>query len=374
MKIGFDAKRAFFNNSGLGNYSRWFIEALTTLHPEHQYLLYKPRKDKGTYFRGLQHCKVIRPQSAYYKALPDMWRTYGMSKEIKKQGLDIFHGLSHELPVGIAKTNVKSIVTMHDAIFLRFPHLFDRTYRTIFKLKYKHALNMANGVIAISQQSKDDIVHYFGTHPDRIKVIYQGCNPIYYNKAEDALKKQIKSKYQLPDNYILYVGTIEPRKNLLGIFEALVQEGIDMPVVAIGRPTKYLDDIKRFIKHHNIESKAIFLHNLETPELPAIYQMATLFAYPSIFEGFGIPILEAMNSGTPVITSKGSCFPEVGGEAARYAKYGDTEELGQLIKSILGSSMLQSDMAIKGRQQALKFREEKVTKDLIDYYKNILTH
>nr|WP_321406976.1 glycosyltransferase family 1 protein [uncultured Carboxylicivirga sp.] len=373
MRIGFDAKRAFFNRSGLGNYSRWCIDALTKFHPDHDYFLYKLKEDKGIEFDSIKHAQTVMPGSFLHKTFRNYWRTKGVTKDIKLNNLDIYHGLSHELPIGISKTNTKSVVTMHDAIFMRFPHLYDASYRSIFKRKYKHALKIADGIIAISKQSKDDIVEYFGTDPDRIKIIYQGCNPIFYNNVSTEQIDQIKSKYLLPDDFILYVGTIEPRKNLLGIFEALVKSNIDMPVVAVGRPTQYLSKIKKFVIDNSIEDKAIFLHNVETPELPAIYQMAKLFVYPSLFEGFGIPILEALNSGTPVITTKGSCFPEVGGDAARYSEYGNSDELGDLMNSILHDSYLQNSMIEEGKKQALNFREEEVANQLIAYYKQVLS-
>ncbi len=373
MRIGFDAKRAFFNRSGLGNYSRWYIDALTKFHPENEYFLYKLKEDKGIEFEGLKHCEIISPSSTIHKVWPNFWRTKGITKDINLNGLDIFHGLSHELPIGIHKTKAASIVTMHDAIFMRFPELYDYTYRAIFKKKYSHALKYADGIVAISEQSKSDIVDYFNVDPNRIKVIYQGCNQIYYNDATIELKEKIRLKYNLPESFIFYVGTIEPRKNLLGVFEAMVQAKIDMPIVAVGRATKYLDKIKGFITKNKLENKAMFLHNVETEELPAMYQMATVFAYPSLFEGFGIPILEALNSGTPVITSKGSCFPEVGGNAAQYAQYGNTEELAEVLERVLSDSNLQNEMAVKGKQQALLFREEEVTKELLTYYSKILS-
>lgn len=372
MRIGFDAKRAFFNRSGLGNYSRWFIDALTSLHPDNEYVLYKLREGKEIDFKGLRNCEVVLPTGIIDKKLPSIWRASRMTKDIDRQKLDIYHGLSHELPTGINKTSAKSIVTMHDAIFMRFPELYDRVYRAIFKRKYAYALKHADGIVAISQQSKDDIVHYFGTNPDRIKIIYQGCNKIYYSDASSELKEQVRTKYNLPESFILYVGTIEPRKNLLGVFQALKKANIDMPVVAVGRPTAYLNTIKKFVAENKLESKAIFLHNVETEELPAMYQMATVFTYPSLFEGFGIPILESLNSGTPVITSKGSCFPEVGGNAAKYAKYGDSDELGAILKTVLSDTELQNQMAEEGKVQALKFREEQVTQELITYYQEVL--
>ncbi len=371
MKIGFDAKRAFFNRSGLGNYSRWFIDALTQFHAEHEYYLFKPKDKQGVDFEGLAKCKVVTPQN-YLKSLPSVWRSYGMVKESAFKELDIYHGLSHELPIGINKTKVKSVVTMHDAIFMRFPELFDYSYRLIFKQKYQSALDRADGIIAISEQSKSDIVKYFDTDPNRVTVIYQGCNPIYYTSADEEKKKAIKAKYNLPEEYMLYVGTIEPRKNLLGVFKALVHSNIDMPIVAVGRATKYLDEIKEFVAQNGLENRSIFLHNVETEELPALYQQAQLFVYPSLFEGFGIPILEALNSGTPVVTSKGSCFPEVGGTAAQYAEYGNTEELGETIKSILNDQELQNNMIQEGKKQALNFREETISTQLINYYKALL--
>ncbi|MCU4176727.1 glycosyltransferase family 4 protein [Carboxylicivirga sp. N1Y90] len=373
MRIGFDAKRAFFNRSGLGNYSRWYIDALTKLHPEHEYVLYKLRDEKGIDFKGLQNSEVVLPRGILDKKLPSIWRANRMTKDIDRQKLDIYHGLSHELPVGISKTKATSVVTMHDAIFMRFPELYDRIYRAIFKRKYAYALKHADGIIAISQQSKDDIVQYFGTDPDRIKIIYQGCNQIYYSDASSEIKAQVRKKYNLPESFILYVGTIEPRKNLLGVFQALAFANIDMPVVAVGRATNYLNTIKKFVTDNNLDSKAIFLHNVETEELPAMYQMATAFTYPSLFEGFGIPILESLNSGTPVITSKGSCFPEVGGAAAKYAEYGNIEELGSILKTVISDSQLREQMAQEGKQQALKFREEQVTQELLNYYQEVLS-
>lgn len=373
MRIGFDAKRAFFNRSGLGNYSRWYIDALTNLHPEHDYVLFKLREGKGVAFNGVNDCEVVLPKRTIDKKLPGLWRASRITKDIDRQKLDIYHGLSHELPRGIHKTKASSVVTMHDAIFMRFPELYDRVYRSIFRSKYNYALRHADGIIAISQQSKDDIVHYFGTDPDRIKIIYQGCNQIFYSAASNEMKEKIRVKYNLPESFILYVGTIEPRKNLLGVFQALVEANIDMPVVAVGRPTNYLNTIKKFVEDKNLDSRAIFLHNVETEELPAMYQMATVFTYPSLFEGFGIPILESLNSGTPVITSKGSCFPEVGGAAAKYAEYGNSEELGSILKTVVNDSELQKEMSAKGKQQALKFREEQVTKELLSYYQEVIS-
>ena len=368
MRIGYDAKRAFFNTSGLGNYSRSLISNLSTYAPENEYVLFKNKESKGVSFDIKNNISVVTPTSTIYKNFDSLWRSYGMSQDIKNNKLDIYHGLSHELPIGIRKTGVKSVVTMHDVIFLRYPELFSWSYRYIFNKKYKHACDKSDVIVAISEQTKHDVIKYYQVPDEKIKVVYQGCNPIYYNKIDQKEKELVIEKYNLPKQFLLYVGTIEKRKNALGIIEALHAGNIDFPLVIVGRPTDYLNQLKNFIRKHDMQSQVIFLHHVSTSELPALYQSSFAFVYPSLFEGFGIPILEALNSGTPVITSKSSCFPEVGGQAAQYVAYGNTNEMISTLKNVLQSSGLRNDMIIQGYNQALKFREEKLVADMMSVY------
>lgn len=372
LHIGFDAKRAFFNKSGLGNYSRDLIRILETFAPKNRYSLYKHRDKKGIDFNLGKQSKIILPDSKFYKRFGTIWRSAGISKQLKKGDLDVFHGLSHELPLGIETSNVKTVVTMHDCIFLRYPELYDVSFRVIFKKKYAHACRVADRIIAISEQTKKDVIHYFNVPEDKIDVVYQGCNPIFYKDATEEEKQLIRQKYGLPDEFMLYVGTIEDRKNVLSVFKAMVQGNINVPLVVVGRPTKYLETVTQFVLENKLSNKAIFLHTVETHELPAFYQSARLFVYPSLFEGFGIPILEALNSSTPVVTSKGSCFPEVGGEAAQYVEYGNIAELASTLLKVLQDTELSHQMILKGKEQALKFREKKIADDMMAvYYKTL---
>ncbi|WP_430932385.1 glycosyltransferase family 4 protein [Saccharicrinis sp. 156] len=372
MRIGFDAKRAFFNTSGLGNYSRNLISNLSKFAPENEYVLFKNQDKKGIDFTFGSNTRVITPQSGFYKRFHSLWRTYGKSSDISKNKIDVYHGLSHELPVGIKKANVKSVVTMHDVIFLRFPELFSPSYRYIFTNKYKHACQNADDIVAISEQSKMDVIKYFNVAEEKIKVVYQGCNPIYYDQVSTPYKEKMITKYNLPKQFILYVGTIEKRKNALGIIEALHDGNLDLPLIIIGRPTDYKKEIEAYISKNNIQSQVTFLHGVPTRDLPALYQLSLAFVYPSLFEGFGIPILEALNSGTPVITSKGSCFPEVGGNGAQYVEYGNKEEMIEVLKKVASSVDLRKEMISKGYNQALKFREDKLVADMIRVYKKLL--
>lgn len=261
---------------------------------------------------------------------------------------------------------------MHDVIFLRFPELFAASYRYIFSKKYKYACKHADIIVAISEQSKLDVIKYFNVPEERINVVYQGCNPIYYSKVTSSSKGSIKEKYNLPNDFLLYVGTIEKRKNALGIIKALHLGNIDIPLVIVGRPTDYKKELVEYIEQHNMQKQIMFLHNVPTDDLPTLYQMSIAFVYPSLFEGFGIPILEALNSGTPVITSKGSCFPEVGGNAALYVEYGNNEEMISCLQKVLSSEDGRNAMIESGYKKAEQFREEKLTLDMISIYNRVL--
>ncbi len=157
------------------------------------------------------------------------------------------------------------------------------------------------------------LLNSFSIAPEKIDVVYQGCNPVFNTEVPLIEKEILRMKYLLPKSFILYVGTIEERKNLLTLIKALHYGKIDMPLVVIGKPTPYLNKIIEFIERHSLIN-IIFCDIVQNQDLPGIYQLADLFVYPSIFEGFGIPILEALYSRVPVITSKGSSLTEVGGD------------------------------------------------------------
>lgn len=370
LHIAYDAKRAFFNRSGLGNYSRDLIRLISQHYPDNEYYLFKPKDEERIPFEINENTSVITPQSSISKRFASLWRMLGISFVLKNHPIQIYHGLSHDLPFRINKSSVKSVVTIHDCIYKRFPKLYDRFSPFVYTLKQKYACKMADSIIAISEQTKQDIIFYYNVPEEKIKVVYQGCNKSFYHPKTDEEKEGIKAKYQLPERFILNVGTIEERKNLLGILKALVEGNIDMPVVALGPKTKYFETVDAYAKQHKLDVR--FIHNANFSELPAIYQLAEVFIYPSKFEGFGIPILEALNSKTPIITTKGGVFPEVGGDAALYVEYGNEKQMAKTISRVLSDFKLRNDMVDKGLKQALKFREESIAKNLMAVYQDVL--
>jgi glycosyltransferase involved in cell wall biosynthesis len=370
MKIGFDAKRAFKNRSGLGNYSRSILSLLNEHYPENEYLLYTPSTGDGLFHPRASN-KVIIPSNVFSRIFSSAWRSICLNSVLKKDQLDIYHGLSNELPLGIEKTKIHPVVTIHDLIFMRYPSFYPFIDREIYKAKFRHACNAAELVLATSEATRQDIISFFGIKPDKIKVAYQTCNPSFRVKSTLEEKEAVKLKYNLPSEFILSVGTIEARKNAISILKAIHTAGIDTALVLVGRPTPYVEQLKEYIAEKKMEKQVIFLHSVSSEDLPAVYQSATLFAYPSQFEGFGIPILEALFSGIPVVTSKGSCFGETGGDAAEYTDPNNLDELSGLLVKILADTNLRNSMISKGYQQSNLFSGEQVAKRLMELYQQI---
>ncbi|MBI9033099.1 MAG: glycosyltransferase family 4 protein [Bacteroidales bacterium] len=369
-KIGFDAKRAFNNKSGLGNYSRNCIRLLMSYYPEHSYYLYTP-KSGIDFVAESKNTRIVFPETFVGRKLHSLWRTYSLARKIKNDELDLYHGLSHELPVGIEKTGIKSIVTIHDLIFLRYPQLYKQIDRRVYLKKFKYAAFHADIIIAISEQTKEDIINYLGVNEAKIRVVYQGCDNRFRIKTSTEEKQKLAIKYNLPQEYLLYVGTIEPRKNLLQIVKAIHTESIEMPLIVVGRPTAYLEKVQEYIKTNQV-SNIFFIHGASNEELPGLYQGAKAFIYPSIFEGFGIPILEALCSGVPVITSKGGCFAEAGGPESIYINPEDIGELAAAIKLIISDASKRDHMIAKGGEYAKKFIDQKISENMMNIYKELL--
>ncbi|MTI33424.1 glycosyltransferase family 1 protein [Cytophagales bacterium RKSG123] len=377
MKIAFDAKRAFTNFTGLGNYSRFMIKALSDFYPENQYLLYSPRTSDHKEVTDLllqKNVKVRIPSRFVSKLkLHSIWRSYMLGNIAVRDRADILHGLSNELPL-LNNCRLKTVVTIHDLLFIRYPELYNRLDVIIYKKKARHACKVADRIIAISQQTADDLQEFLGVDPSKIDIVYQGCLPQFKCEEESTGLRMVSDKYNLPEDFLLNVGTIEARKNALLILKALAihKHHLDIPLVIVGKATKYKNELVAYAEKEGIADRIIFLHQVNFEDLPKIYQLAKVFIYPSIFEGFGIPIIEAINSSVPVITSKGSCFSEAGGPDCLYVDPSNAEELAEAILLILTNSKLANQMRNKSLDYVKRFEEEKIAADLMEVYKKVM--
>ncbi len=367
MKIAFDAKRAFNNASGLGNYSRYTIASLCQQYPKNNYLLYTPTLQSKVEFQPPSGTEIAMPNGLLAKQFKSYWRSVGLTKRLKNDNIDLYHGLSNELPIGIQKSGIKSVVTIHDLIFMRLPELYKSFDRKVYLKKTKNAVSEADQIIAISKQTEQDMLELLNADEKKINIIYQGCHPWFYDTLEKAILEETRLKYNLPQQYLLYVGTIEKRKNLLKIIQALHKGRIDIPLVAVGKKTPYMDEIHRYIQENEIKN-VTFIHYIPNNDLPAVYQLAHAFVYPSSYEGFGIPVLEALNSRIPVITSRGGCLEETAGDGGVFVNPEDSDEMINTITSVIENEELRQKLIKNGSKHALKFRAENTIPQLFGVY------
>jgi len=377
MKIGFDAKRIFCNFRGLGNYSRTLVESLVRFHPEHEYYLFTPEiKDKRAlhWLSQFESLNVITPQTKLTKLNKSYWRCFLLDKEIKKLKLDIYHGLSHELPRSIQKTGAKSVVTIHDVIFMRFPDFFPAIDRFIYKKKFSHAIEHADKIVSICEQTKRDIQHFLKGDESKIQVLFQSAHPRFYDlKKENELREIIKN-FVLPKKFILFVGALEERKNVLTLVKAFerVKNNIKEDLILVGRGKAYKKELESYIEKRNLSDRVHILSNVEDHHLPSFYQLASVFTFPSVFEGWGVPIVDSLFSETPVITSKGSCFPESGGPHSIYVDPYSVDSLSSAIERVLKSDELKEVMKREGRKYAEQFHWRETSTKLISLYESLL--
>ena len=370
MKIGYDAKRAYHNKTGLGNYSRSLIDSMIDHYPDNQYYLFNP-KPSTQYAPDGRRATAVQPVNIFTKTFPSFWRTFSMNKIIENLGLDIFHGLSHELPYGKKNNKTKWVLTVHDLIVFRFPQLFKAIDRQIYTRKLADSCKKADAIIAISEQTKSDLILYLKVPEWKITVIYQSCNKIFKEAVPEKSKLEISRKLSLPDRFILQVGTIEKRKNLLLTVKGLSLLDPSYKLVVIGKKTDYLKEVQLEIDRLHLNDRIHFFHDLDFNDLPAIYHLAEVFIYPSRYEGFGIPIIESLHSGTPVIATRGSCLEEAGGPGSYYIDPDNHVELAEYI-IMLEQEDKRKQAIEKGFTYLERFEEKHAADTITRVYKEVL--
>jgi glycosyltransferase involved in cell wall biosynthesis len=366
MRIGFDAKRVYQNTTGLGNYSRMVLKSLAENFPEHQYFLFSAAsKQKITL-----NIAASTRDFFYNGSLKAYWRSYAIRKDLLKHNINIYHGLSNEIPFGLKQTKIRTVVTIHDLIFKHYPQHYSYIDRKIYDIKSKYACLNADVILAASEATKQDIIDFYNINDRNIKVVYQACDDIFHKQLSEEQIQFSLLQYNLPQNFILYVGSITERKNLLNICKAYLQipGELRMPCLVIGNGNKYADTVKKFITKHGLSKYFIFLKNIPSSDLPAFYRKAKIFIYPSLYEGFGIPVLEAIASGCPVITSNISSLPEVAGEAALLINPNSENEIAKAIIKMLSDSHYKKTLIESGYEQIKSFNKNIMAEKIMEIY------
>lgn len=341
MKIGFDAKRYYHNNTGLGNYSRTLVDALKRLYPEHEYVLYDEKS-----FR----------------------RTFRLGHMAADDGCDIFHGLSNELPLDLQR-RCRNVVTIHDVAWRTFPDMYHWIDRQTYDYKYGRACRRADKVIAISESTKRDVMRFYGVPEKNIEVIYQPVGALYYQlmpmEEADAIIGNAVADGLLPQAvmerpYFLQVGSINSRKNLLGVVRALTPMLLDRSederplLVAVGRGREYEREVRAFIRENGMQKDVYIVPGIsDHTVLKALYRKALCMTYPSFYEGFGLPVVEAQLQECPVITSTVSSLPEAANGTALLVDPVNIKEISDAMQQLFLDPQAARCMGMEARTQAL---------------------
>jgi glycosyltransferase involved in cell wall biosynthesis len=369
MHIGFDAKRFFHNPTGLGKYARTTILGLAEHFPQHVFTLYATRHVGPLCTLPASTGLHVQEACPLGRMFPALWRSLGIPQAARSHGLDIYHGLSHELPLTSFGPRTRTVVTMHDLLFLTHPHLYPWVDRQLYAFKYAQSCRRADMVVAISQKTADDVHEIFGIPRERLRVAYQSCAPAFSNVIGKEDEDRLRRVHRLPEQYVLFVGSLIPRKGAQTLVSALAElpaaERSDLVIVGKGPMKEALQSQARTL---GITGRVHFLGQVADADLPGLYQLAQVFAYPSVGEGFGIPILEALNSRVPVITSSGSCFAEPGGDAVLYTTPGDASELARALSRVMNDIDLRQTMIAKGVRHAQNFHLPRTSAALMRIY------
>lgn len=377
LKIGFDAKRAVDNITGLGNYSRLVLDALSSSYERAKLFLFTSKVREGSPLEPLlerKNIEVYSPENPFFKIIPFIWRDVSMVADWSKLSLDVFHGLTNELPLNLKEASCASVVTIHGLIWHKAPQDYSPIDRLIYEYKYRKSAENATRIIAVSERTKEDLVNDWEIDPEKIDVIYQGCNSIFSQHVSLDRVAEIKQKYNLPEKYIVSVGDVVSHKNQLLAVRALRALPHHIKLVLIGKANgKYRSEIKRFIEENRLLNRVIWPSDVPNEDLPAIYAGAVMSSYISKYEGFGIPIVESLSVGVPVIASSGSSLEEAGGDGALYIDPDSVPSYVETAKAILDKPLLRKDLIEKGLKHVKKFNPDDFAAALMNTYRKAIS-
>ena len=327
----------------------------------HNFFIYTPVEPSKDLPRETNSFKYIVFKSK------KLWTMLGLSKKIykDKNNLDVFFSPTHYLPLFSV---VPSVVSIFDLSYLKYPELFKKKDLYQLKIWGRYSIKRAKAVITISESSKNAIIEEYKLASDKVHVVYPGIKELINNREINMTNLQ--KKYGIKKNFILFVGTIQPRKNIARMVEAISQIP-ELELIVVGKKGWQYEGILDSPRKFGVENRVKFLEFVPDEELSELYKNAICFVLPSLYEGFGLPILEAMKYGCPVVTSNTSSLPEAGGDAALYFDPEDSSDIAEKIKKLLSDDKLREDMIEKGYKQAKKFSWEKAAKETLHVLKEV---
>lgn len=365
MKVALDARMIKY--TGIGRYIQNLIVGLARHKGANSYSVivnsdgYAPAGGDNIVYQ--QTSRQIPPYSLREQVI--------LPYEVKKTGSDMVHYPSFNMPFLNSKP---SVVTIHDLIYLDPASCPNRAAHTYAWCMLRRAAWSARKIITISQFSKKEIVSRLGVRPDKISVIYHGVSPLYRVETDTERLACIRNKYSIPGPYILYVGNHQPRKNIKRLFDAflMMKRYEDYTLVLTGKIDPRRQALYSEARRDGLDGRVLFLGEVPEIDLPALYSGSELFVFPSLSEGFGLPPLEAMACGAPIVSSAAMSIPEVVGDAGILIDATDTAAISEAMDRVLSSRMLREDLIAKGLDRAARFSWDEATKKTLRVYEQLV--
>jgi glycosyltransferase involved in cell wall biosynthesis len=368
MRIGIDARIAHYSRGGIRSYVVHLLEALAELDGDVDYRVLRSRKSRG----GLPSNAVFRHVACWTPSHHPLER-WALGVELARLRLDVLHSPDFIPP---AFGYDRSVITVHDLSFLYYPRFLTAESRRYYNEQIRWAVERADHILADSEATKADLTSLLDVAPDKITVVYLAADPSF-RPLPDSEARDVAAQYQLNPGFMLFVGTLEPRKNIPGLllaYRMLLDEQVtNEPLVLVGGKGWLYEEIFDRTEALDLSHQVRFLHDVPSAHLPGLYSAASVLAKPSFYEGFGLPALEAMSCGTPVVVADRASLPEVVGDAGLLVDPESPEDLAEALKRVLTDGTERARMRQAGLEQAESFSWERVARETRAVYEDVLS-
>lgn len=358
-RLGFDAIRALHNGTGLGNYARLLLAGLADVAPDRELHLYTPRQAHPRFARLAERVggHTHAPDSPWRMPVArNLWRTFRIGRDARRDGIELYHGLTQELPRDLPGTGIKSVLTVPDLLYVTRPQLFRTIDRRSYLWRYRWSVQHADAIIAISTGTRDDLVHHFGIPTAKIIVLPPSVDPCFGASIDPTAQDAVRERYGLPERYIIVVGTLEPRKNQRLAITALAEAAArDLVLVLVGRDGGSATSLREIAARLGVGDRVHILSDVGAGDLPHLVAGARVASYLSDAEGFGMPIVEAQAAGVPVVATTGGNLEDAGGRAARYIAANDSAALATTWQELGADGMVREQAIVESRTHAATF-------------------